>query len=184
VVAAKEATSRFHKGDFVVYRYSGLFSTEPVEVRERVVEQNGNHVTFDVVATRGSEQRHWSTVVTDTPENARGNVIDALYEYTGAERHKLDNANNADLVRLGAWTVLADGKDDNVHSERAMLEVGHDSFTCDRAFGTSHWHGRALKFERFECPDLLWKHGRARYWDESTGEEIFRADVADLGNQP
>lgn len=185
VVAPKEATTRYRTGDYVVYRYAGVFTPEPVELRERIVEQHGDRLTIDVVATRGSEKRHWQQVVTDTPENERNNVVDELYEYVGGERHKLANPNNADLLRLYAWTVLTpDGKAEDVHTERAMLEVGHDNFTCERTSGKSRWHGRVLQFESFECPEFLWKHARVRFSDDSTGEEILRAEVADVGNAP
>ncbi len=182
---AKEAPSRFHQGDFVAYRYTGLFTKEPVEMRERVVEQHGNQLTIDVVVTRGGEQRHWQQIVTDTPANEKNNVVDALYEYAGSERKKLDNVGNADLLRLNAWTMLTpDGKAEDVHTERAMFEIAHDSFTCERTSGKNRWHGRVVKFESFDCPEFLWKHGRARFSDDATGEEVLRAEVSDVGNAP
>ncbi len=185
VVATKDSTTRYRKGDFVVYRYAGVYTPEPVELRERIVEQHGDRLTIDVTATRGTEQRHWQQVVTDTPENQKNNVVDELYEYAGSERRKLDNASNADLLRLYAWTMLTpDGKAEDPHTERAMLEIGHDSFTCERTSGKSRWKGRLLKFESFECPQFLWKHARVRFSDEATGEEILRAEVADQGSAP
>jgi len=185
VVARHEATTRYRVGDYVVYRYSGLFTPEPVLLRERVAEQRGNRLTIDVVATRGSERRHWQQVVTDTPANERNDVIDELYEYVGSERRKLANVGNADLERLYAWTVLVpDERARGVHTETAMLAIGRDELTCERTFGQNRWHGRALQFESFECPAFLWTHARARFWDDSTGEEILRADVAETGNQP
>lgn len=183
VTAKHEATSRYRKGDFVVYRYSGLYSKEPVELRESIAAQDGKRLTIDVVATRGSEKRRWQQVVTDSPDNERNNVVDELYEYAGGERRKLDNAGNADLKRLYEWTVIVpDGKPEDVHTDRAMLEVGHDNFTCNHTTGKTKWHGRSLAFETFDCPEFLWTHGRVRYWDPATGDEILRADVAGMGN--
>ncbi|HEY1955786.1 MAG TPA: hypothetical protein VGH28_09235 [Polyangiaceae bacterium] len=186
VVATHRApTTRFRVGDFVVYRYSGLFTPEPVELRERIAAQDGLRLTIDVTATRGSEQRHWEQVVTDTPENERNGVVDELYEYVGGKRRKLANVGNADLVRLYSWTILQpDGKAHDVRTEKAMLTVGRDNYTCDRKFGKNEWHGKKLQFERFDCPEFLWTHARARFWDDATGEEILRADVSESGNQP
>lgn len=79
-------TTRYRKGDYVTYRYAGLFTPEPVELRERVVAQDGNRLTLDITATRGTQQLHWEQIVTDTPDNQRNNVVDALYEYVGGAR--------------------------------------------------------------------------------------------------
>ena len=184
-VSHPDTSTRFRVGDYVVYHYTGLFTSEPVELRERISAREGKRLTIDVVATRGSEQRHWEQVVTDTPENERENVVDELYEHVGAERRKLANVGNADLMRLYSWTVLQpDGKASDVHTEKAMLTMGRDDFTCDRTFGKNTWHGRKVQFESFECPQFLWSHARARFWDDGTGEEILRVDVTESGNRP
>lgn len=184
VGARRAPGTRFRVGDFVVYRYTGLFTPEPVELRERIIAQDGARLTIDVVATRGSEQRHWEQIVTDTADNGRNNVVDELYEHVGAERRKLANAGNADLMRLYAWTVLQpDGKAHDVHTDKAMFTIARDNFTCDRTSGRNEWHGRKLQFESFVCPEFLWSHARARFWDDGTGEEILRADVEDSGNR-
>ena len=185
VVSHSDASTRFRVGDYVVYRYTGLFTPEPVELRERITAREGKRLTIDVVATRGSEQRHWEQVVTDTPENERDNVVDELFEYVGGKRQKLANAGNADLMRLYSWTVLQpDGKARDVRTEKAILTMGRDNFTCDRTFGKNEWHGRKVQFESFVCPEFLWSHARARFWDDGTGEEILLVDVAESGNRP
>ncbi len=43
-------TTRYRVGDFIVYRYSGAFSTTPVLLREEVRAQQGNRLRIDVTA--------------------------------------------------------------------------------------------------------------------------------------
>lgn len=65
-----------------------------------------------------------------------------------------------------------------------MFDVGGERYTCERTSGKNRWHGRVVHFESYECPEFLWTHTRVRFSDESTGEEILRADVADVGHGP
>ena len=98
--AAVEPRTRYRVGDFVVYRYSGAFTTAPVELREEVRAQEGERLRIDVTLARGSERSRWVQVLTDTPENQRNNVIDALYELVNEHAVRLDNVDNRDAFRL------------------------------------------------------------------------------------
>lgn len=77
--------TRYRVGDYIVYRYSGAFSTAPVLLREGVRAQQGNRLRIDVTLTRGDEVRRWIQVLTDTAENQQNNVIDGLYEVIDGE---------------------------------------------------------------------------------------------------
>ncbi len=96
--------SAYRIGDQVTYRYSGSYSAVPVTLEERVLAKEGLQLTIEVQATRGAEQLTWVQVVTDTAENQRAGVVDALYEVVDGERRLLANAcanaDNADLMRL------------------------------------------------------------------------------------
>lgn len=173
--------TRYRVGDFIVYRYSGAFTAEPVLLREEIVSQEGNRLEIDVTATRGEERRRWIQVVTDTPENQSGNVVDELYEVVGGERKRLDNPGNRELLRLYEWTVLTpDGPATETGSERRTIRLAGKAFDCEVRLGSIPWRGRPLRLETSRCPDLVWTHGPARFWEDGKGD-VWRAEIVELG---
>jgi len=177
--------TRYQVGDYVLYRYSGAFTPSPVTLRERIMKQEGNRLTIDVVVERGGEQRRWRQVVTDTPENEKNNVVDELYEIVDGAPRKLTNANNEDVFRLYAWTVfIPEQKARDVRVSRARASFGGQSFDCERTEGRNVWRGRPIRFEAFDCPDFVWTHGPARFWDEQNGTDVSRVEVVEFGREP
>lgn len=80
------STTRYRPGDYIVYRYSGSYSEQPVFLEERIERVEGNRLWIHVIASRGEERREWIQVVTDTAENQEHNRIDELSKCAKASR--------------------------------------------------------------------------------------------------
>jgi len=174
--------SLYRPGDFVVYRYSGLFSETPVELRESVLSRRGARLEIEVVARRGAEERRWIQVVTDTPENREANRVDALYEVVGGRRVRLANDRNRDLFRLYEWTTITQTGPARDQREVACAQrIGDSELRCSCHEARLDWHGRSLRAVQSECPDFLWTHGPSRIWDEGSDEDAWRVDILEYG---
>lgn len=179
--SGRAGETRFRQGNFVLYRYTGAAVTAPVTLKESIVSQDGNRLVIDVVAKRGSEERHWEQVVTDTPENEANNVVDELYEYVGGERRHLLNTGNRDLFRLYEWTLIV--PDEPAHDKRASRTVtsfGGHSFSCEHREALTAWKGRPVHYEAYECPAFLWTHGPQRFWSDTDGDAL-KVEVVEFG---
>jgi hypothetical protein len=183
------APTRYRVGDRVEYTMSGEFSPSPVKLVETVVAKQDDRLRIDVEISRGADTRRFAQVLTDTPENEENNVLDALYELKpdgGAVA--LDP--HADLMRVYEWTLIKpDGKASDVKSGRCDKAFTGSTYECACTTGRNVWHGRPVRFENAVCPDFLWTHGPARFWDEATGGDILRAEVTsashvDVAPQP
>lgn len=182
---AAAPSTRYRVGDFVVYRYSGAFSPVPVVLRELVRAQEGHRLRIDVTATRGAEELRWIQVLTDTPENQRNNVIDALYQVNDGTPVKLDNHDNRDAFRLYQWTlIMPEGRAVDVKQHACERSIGDVSYACTCTTGKNSWHGRALEFEEVECPDFLWTHAGGRFGDAASGEDVHRTEIIEVGRVP
>jgi len=172
--------TRYQLGDTVTYRYSGAALCSPVMLRESVVAREGNRLRIDVSARRGTEVRSWVQVLTDTPENQRANRLDALFEETPDGRLvRLENPDNRDLYRLYEWTVVnPDGKASEVATAPCERTVGR-TYACTCTRGRNAWKGRPVRFESAACPGFVWTHAGSRFWDEETGEDVLRVEVAE-----
>lgn len=180
----KGPTTRFREGDFVVYRYTGTYTKEAVVLREDIASQKGLELRINVSVRRGIDERKWVQVVTDLPENRKGEVVDALYLDDHGTLRKLDNKKNRDLYALYEWTyVLPDGKPIAVSTVKREVKVQTAQFECDVRVGTTKVGGRLLSFEETECPDFLWTHAGSRYFDEASGEEVFKGEVVAFGHK-
>lgn len=174
---ATAPSTRYRQGDFIVYRYSGAFSSAPVTLREEVRAQEGNRLRIDVTATRGAEERRWIQVLTDTPENQRNNVIDALYELIDGKPVKLEHKDNRDAFRLYEWIlVMPEGRATDLQQGPCERVLGGTRSACTCTTGKNSWPGRAIHFEEAECPDFLWTHADGRFWDPSSGEDVHRGN--------
>ncbi|CAN5527377.1 hypothetical protein BH09MYX1_BH09MYX1_45240 [soil metagenome] len=181
--------TRYHLGDFVVYRYDGSFTQTPVTMREEITAQEGKRLRIDVTVTRGSDERKWAQVVTDTPENQRANVVDALFEWQGGKFVRLENAANADLLRLYGWVlVVPDGRPTEVKSESCKKTIGGVDYTCTCTGGRNTINGAAVTFSDSECSDFVWTHGPSVFRDVANASDVLRADIIaaghDAGAQP
>lgn len=182
---ATASTTRYRPGDFIVYRYSGAFSPAPVTLREEVRAQDGNRLRIDVTATRGAEERRWIQVLTDTPENQRNNVIDALYEIIDGKPIRLENHDNRDAFRLYEWIlIMPEGRATDVAQAPCERVIGGTRSACTCTTGKNSWHGRAVHFEVAECPDFLWTHADGRFWDPASGEDVHRTEIIEAGRAP
>lgn len=177
--------TRYRVGDFVEYRYRGTFTAAPVVFRETVRAQEGNRLRIDIVVTRGSEERRWVQILTDTPENQRNNVIDALYEWKDGRYVKLGGELMREAFRLYAWTILMpDGRATDVAQRACTQVIAGTSYACRCTTGKNALRGKALRFEDSVCPDFLWTHGPGFFVDAATGEDILRMEVGAAGRDP
>ncbi len=181
---APKPTTRYRVGDWVVYRYSGTFTKEPVVVREQVLERKDATVRFAVRAQRGVDRRVWVQVVTDTRENREANVVDALFLDDHGVLRPLANKGNRDLRELWSWTVLTpDAPMTKGEPTKRDVKIGSTTFPgCDVTTGEASVAKRALRYEEIVCEEFLWKHAGATWTDPATGEVVYRAEVVGFGH--
>ena len=176
--APPKSTTRYRVGDHVEYQMTGEFSAAPVRLVETVVAQQDNRLRIDVEISRGEEKRSFAQVLTDTPENQENNVVDALYEL-GPDGTAKQLDPQRDLLRIYEWSIIKpDGKATEVKSSKCDKTITFRSYECVCTTGKNVWHGRPVRFENAVCPDFLWTHGPARFWDETSGADILRAEVS------
>lgn len=151
-------------------------------LREEVIAVRGLRLEIAVRATRGPEERQWVQIVTDTPENKRNNVVDELYAVADNRRTRLSNRDNIDLYRLYEWTyVVPETKNTDIQHRQTETTLGNQRFRCDVESGRNVVNKKAIRYELFECPDFLWQHGRGRFWEEETGQDVWRMEVLTFG---
>ena len=177
-------STRYRVGDFVVYQYEGMYTEQPVVFREEIRAQEGNRLRIDIRVVRGEEERRWTQVVTDTPENQRNNVIDALYEWQSDRVVQLANESSRDLLRLYEWTIIIpDGRATDVQSAPCGRELGDTRFACTCTSGRNTWRGKTIRFEDSKCSEFLWTNGPGRFWEEATGLDVLSVQVLEFGHQ-
>lgn len=181
---APKPTTRYRVGDWVVYRYSGSFTKEPVVVREEVVERKDLTLRIAVRAQRGVDRRTWVQVVTDTKENREANKVDALFLEDHGTLKPLANTGNRDLRELWSWTVLTpDAPSTKDTPTKRDVKIGATTFPgCDVTTGEATFAKRKLRFEEVVCEEFLWKHAGATWTDPENGEEVYRAEVVGFGH--
>lgn len=176
--------SRYRKGDFIHYRYSGTYTPAPVDLREVVADQHQLLLQIDVEATRGGERRKWIQIVTDTEFNQKNNVVDALYVVDNGEKRKLKNLNNNDLYALYDWTyVVPEGIPTDLSEAAVTKTIGGATYQCLAKRGRTHLKGKPVRFEEVDCKDFLWTHAGAEYVAEESGEVVYRAEIIEVGRR-
>jgi len=181
-IAAPKSTL-YRLGYFVVYQYGGPALAEPVSLREEVTAQEGDRLRLDVTATRKSGTRAWVQVLTDTPENQRKNVVDAVYEKVDGRFVKLENKKNRDLYRLYEWTLFMPDKPmHDVTQESCREDVAGKRLVCTCTFGLTTFKGTSVRFKESECADFLWTHGPGDVWPV-VGEPVFFVEVVEAGRR-
>ncbi len=180
--AAASPHTRYQVGDRVEYHYSGAFTSAPVRLTETVIAQEGERLRIDVEVARGADLRRFAQVLTDTPENEKNNVVDALYELGAGAPVALDP--QRDLLRVYEWTFIRpDGKATDVKTARCEETIAGRAYACTCRTGRNVWRGRPLRFETSECPEFLWTHGPSRFWDDATGADVLRVEVAAVSRE-
>ncbi|RJO65151.1 MAG: hypothetical protein C4523_16455 [Myxococcales bacterium] len=182
--APAAAVSLYRAGDYVIYEYTGALLDAPVKLEEEILEQEGLRLTIDVVATRNDERREWIQVVTDTPENQRNNVVDELYEVQNGQRVRLENADNADLLRLYEWTEPPKGGPlAPPVQEPRKVEGPTGKVTAYCAVGSWMVENRPAHFEYCASNEFLWTHLSMRLIDAATGKALYEMRAVESGRR-
>jgi len=180
---ASAPPTKYRTGDFVVYRYSGLFSRLPVLLREEVVAQRGNRLSIEVTARRGDEERRWVQVVEDTPGNRAANRVEELVELKDGKRIRLENRDNRDLVQLYEWTLIfPEGPATDRRLVPCSDRVEGQSFSCECVSARVRMMGHPVEIVERSCADFLWTHSSSLARDMETGDVIQKVEVVQAGN--
>lgn len=183
--APSQPPTRYRVGDRIVYRYTGEALAAPVDLEERIVARDGARLRIAVTATRGGEVLRWVQVVTDTPENRAANRVDELYLVADDGREeRLPNENNADLLRLYAWTLPAiEAVPTRTISETTQrLSFAGREWTCRVTEQALDGAGDDARMRTSECDELVWTHGPASL--TVGGETLWSVDVVEVSRPP
>jgi hypothetical protein len=164
-------------GEWVDYRFSGSFTSEPVTLHEQVLSRDGGRLTLDVTAKRGSATRHWIQVGPDTPDARFSNTADEVYVVSEGTRQRIPNPENATLARFYEWVLLGADATPKAHESGSCEErIGKKTFacTCERATRTAG--GKVLHTEESRCPMFPWQRGPAR-WTSDGGQVVWQVEV-------
>lgn len=177
--ATAKAISKYKKGDKVVYSYTGSFSAVPVKLTEEVLSVTaGNVLEIKVTAERGKAKRSWIQVVTDTPENQRNNLVDALFELDEHGQKKQLKDIRSELFRLYEWTLPAPMDTPPKDSKRTKekVDILGTEYVCDVERGENKVGGKKVTFAFRQCPGFLWTKGPSELLTAS-GAPVWKVDV-------
>ena len=157
--------SKYRVGDFVEYKYSGSFLTQPLFLNEEVIEKLGNQLTILVHLKISTKERRWKQFVTDTPENKKSNHVDRLVQISSSGREiDLPNQNNEDLLSLYQGTYfIPDGPPTNLAVGRTSVFVCGSKVDAKKTHGQQKIGGKEYFFETYESEDFPWTHIGAEY---------------------
>lgn len=173
--------TRYRQGHWVLYRFSGAYSKQPMQLCERIVKREGNRLEIEVTSTRGDQRRVWIQAVTDTPQNQQSNTLDALFVVEDGRRRRVPLGH---VMKLYSWMLLQlEGKPAELKTAPTQLRFGGQRFACTVKSGLRAWRGEPARFSFSACPGFLWTKGPARVWNPETGEDIYRGEVVGFGLQ-
>ena len=180
------AISKYREGDKVVYKYTGTFSAAPVTLTEVIKTITaGNVLEIEVTATRGTEVRRWLQVVTDTPENQKASLVDALFELdeTGVKK-KLENI-QTDLFRMYEWTLPQpmDAPPEKSERTKEAVDILGTEYMCDVERGENTLGGKKVTFAFRQCPGFLWTKGPSELLTED-GSPVWKVEVVSSTRAP
>lgn len=177
------AESRHQLGGYVIYRYDGTYTEEPITLEEHVTEVDGLRLAIAVRATRGDESREWIQVVTDTEENRQNNVLDELYEVVDGERRPLSVVGPQEIVRLYGWTLPSCGaQGDPSEAEPREISIGSTAYECSCVRARTTCDDRAATVEACECSDFVWGHAYGEVQIDGSDESpLWRVQVVESG---
>ena len=176
-----ETPTRYREGDWVLYRFSGAFSEQPVQLCERILKQDGIKLEIEVTATRGSARRQWIQAVTDTPANQQNNALDAVYLVEEGKRRQVPIKQ---VYQLYEWIIVKlEGKPSELKSSEGPVQFGGEEFTCTLKTGQRAWRGEPARFSFSFCKEFLWTKGPGRVWSTKTDRTIYLGEVLGFGNK-
>ena len=174
--------TRYRTGMFVTYRYEGSYRATPITLHEEVVEQQGNKLTIEVHVDAGDEQRTFRMHMTDTPENQRNNVVDALEVRDGETWRALPNQQNADLMRMFEGTfVMPDGPAQEVVTTNEKCMAAGREFDCSVTRSVQTVDGKLCQVLDANAAGFIWSHVSAEYRTKDSGEVLYLVQVVAFG---
>jgi hypothetical protein len=162
---AASTSPDLHVGDAIVYRFSGSFSTEPVTVREEVRAMGDEHVTIEVHATRGHEERRWVQIGPAGNDARWNNAVDEIKD--------LPNPDDATLARLWEWVVYpAEGEPANKTSAACDQKIGAGTLACTCESAVIG----AVQTQQARCP-FAWQRGPAKWTKD--GAVVWQSEIVE-----
>jgi hypothetical protein len=174
LAAASTAHAALEVGEYIVFRFEGLFTPAPVVVRQEVLDRRGNRMVIDVHVERAGEQLHFVHIARDAPSPAPYQVEEA-YQVVGGQRRRLDAASH--LRQLRAWTEPAlDAAPAFTHRSSVENHLGR----CSADWHDGVWRGRKVSLGRYHC-GLPWPQALGEVTDPVGGDRILEASVVERG---
>lgn len=178
------AEPAYEVGDYIVYRYTGSFTDEPVTLRKEVIARDGIELEIKVTATRGDASRSWIQVVRDTPDNRAHHPVETLYEIVDGERVERENAWNDDLFRLYEWTLPpCEGEETDRKETEKTIEIAGESYSCTCRSAVQPCPDEPARLEACQCEEFLWTNAPSSAVEVDSGDDVWRLEVVETGSE-
>ena len=173
----------YRVGDYIAYEYGGTLFPETVILREEVTGRMGQELTIAVSVRRGTAEKRWIQVVTDTSENQRNNVTDALYEVVNDNSKRLENT-HTEVLRLYEWVLPPSGKDHGKTREvKREVQLSPKVLIPVKCLvGLEEIDGRTVRREYCTSRHFLWTNISSTYTDTKNGEVLYYMKILTWGN--
>jgi hypothetical protein len=162
-------------GDFVVYRFSGSYRSQPVTLTERVVARDGEHLLLDVDVAKGGEQLLLRLRVGD--EETHGEVVsvakrrgNVLEPFGIAAYEKLMN----DIV------LNADSNQGEIGSTGVLVDVGNGELSGTRTSYKVRVGAHEATMSSVVAEGFAWGDVSAEIRTKD-GKLLYQAEVIDMG---
>ena len=172
-----EATGSLRVGDFVVYRYSGLFSPDPVTLRMEVLSREGDAIEIEYLMGRGEERRQWIEIL-DVGLEREFPTLKALFEVVDGQRVSRPTSDQNQMLE---WSrPQLDGFPREMRPAATVtLRIAGKPHECEVSRGTGQVDGQAISISTFQCPLFPWWNPGSEMVFVETGRPFHVMEVVD-----
>lgn len=177
--ALATANDTRNPGDFVVFRFSGSFTPEPLTLTQRVVSRSDEAITIDMTLARGHRERTLRVRMSETEETAGELISVSRLEQT----REVPTAISAYEEMMSRVVMSADENEELLDTEDLTLEVSGVKIPCTKTSFRVRIAGHAATLSTFSSETFPWGDvGGEIATDE--GGTFYKAELLEIGHEP
>ncbi len=161
-------------GDFVVTRFSGSFTTRPIEVKETLLERSGETIRYELAWSRGEEQQHLRL-----ERSASSGALLRVQKLGVGEPEELSQQAYESL--LASTLFIPDSNDAAGATEKGSCLVGERLLKCDKVSYAVTVGEKAAKFV-VNRSELIPGGELGGEVTSAQGELLYRSEILDYGH--